>query len=477
MKTIMCILVFMLVHGRAVCDELYPISIFKDIAQDQNDYVNDDIEPPQGKSVVASPDVNWIINDIVVPYGFKKHKTKNEWESQPTFEGFLGTTKFNADGTNAEEFFKENNDWNTLKAKRTCLDLLYITAARYVLVTNILYEQSSAATFGKTSEAVFDTNIYAFTLEFALPFLFAKLPPAFVDGLEKKEDTVHFKMQELASAYYKVFKYDENNFFNTLVDGAKKVMGAAVPPVHLDKLNAWLKVFESLPVKLRVQDFSNGQALRTSHNAKYQELVGTMSKKGGYDETLLGTLARALMYAAEAYHTRGAIRHVVGGTQMKVVDMSPRSEKLSMNDLWVSMIENWGETNKEYSHCKTAPLVKCFLKMSKYMWRVFNAMRMINTRTAATGQSPPPIRFGQELGDPEALARMWLQYKKKGDTEIPSQIGPIKSFLTQFGCNQAVQNVNQPLPVACLTKMNDKVNDYNVKLAALAVVKPPKKGK
>ena len=266
--------------------------------------------------------------------------------SQPTFQGILGNKKFMADGTKALAFFKQNNDWNTMKATRSCLDLLYITAARYVLVTKILYEQSGykltpcvktadkkyeipdsgvcfpppygsttctsdydvgligrdagfltrkfndyfqAPTpngFGKPSEVVFDTNIYAFTLEFALPFMFLKLPQTFIGGVEVKEGLIDFKMQEVASAYYKVFKYDEYNFFDTLVTGAKNAMGKSV---QLDKLNYWLGIFQTLPVKLRVQDFSNvPETLRTRHNAKYQELVEKMSKNGGYDPELIG---------------------------------------------------------------------------------------------------------------------------------------------------------------------------------------------
>jgi len=59
-----------------------------------------------------------------------------------------------------------------------------------------------------------------------------------------------------------------------------------------------------------------------------------------------GDLAKALLYAAEALHTRGGIRHIVGVTQMKKLS----ADSLSTKDLWVSMIENWGEANKEYHH-------------------------------------------------------------------------------------------------------------------------------
>ena len=37
--------------------------------------------------------------------------------------------------------------------------------------------------FKLPSELVFDTNVYAFTLEFAMPSMFPKLPPQFTSGI------------------------------------------------------------------------------------------------------------------------------------------------------------------------------------------------------------------------------------------------------------------------------------------------------
>ena len=182
-----------------------------------------------------------------------------------------------------------------------------------------------------------------------------------------------------------------------------------------------------------------------------------------------GDLAKALIYAAEAYHTRGAIRHVVGGTQMRVIDTS-RSTPLSTNDLWVSMIENWGESNKEYNHCgQTTPLEECFLKMSKYMWRMFSAMKLVRNRL------PPEhrvglVHFGEKFADPEFAMQMWLDYKKQGKTAIPKHKASVKEFLRQFHCNAAV--FGKPFSPTCISKMNDKVNAYNVKLAGLVTDEP-----
>jgi len=180
----------------------------------------------------------------------------------------------------------------------------------------------------------------------------------------------------------------------------------------------------------------------------------------------IGDLAEALIYAAEAYHTRGAIRHVVGVTQMKIVTLKT---SLTTSDLWVSMIENWGEANKEYDHCRSIPLEECFLKMSKYMWRMFNAMRVIRENLPATVK-PGLVHFGEKFRDPEFAMKMWLDYKKQGKTAIPKYKSNVREFLAQFGCDEPV--FGQPFSPTCISKMNDKVNAYNKKLAGLVTDKP-----
>ena len=80
--------------------------------------------------------------EIVGPYGFKKDPQIDEWKQQPSFENDLGTAKFRKVALKALKFFKINIDWESSKNKKSCSNLLYMTAARYLLVTHILYEQS-----------------------------------------------------------------------------------------------------------------------------------------------------------------------------------------------------------------------------------------------------------------------------------------------------------------------------------------------
>lgn len=86
-----------------------------------------------------------------------------------------------------------------------------------------------------------------------------------------------------------------------------------------------------------------------------------------------------LLYAAEAYHSRGAIRYVVGGMHLKDENVKA---KLTLLDRWCTMLENWGDAMKEYKHANTGKETaeKKLIKMSKYLWRTWKSMTEISEK-------------------------------------------------------------------------------------------------
>lgn len=295
--------------------------------------------------------IKWIQKFVVKEYKFQENnKVKpSAWKKeggQPTFGAkVLSDKKFRETAEEVEYFFKNNINWQRTKKRFSPSDVLYLTAARYLLVTYILYKESPGRSlipceklsdgryqipaqgvcypvpygsaewssdydvgligtssgivtksfndyfkrnFYTPSELVFDTNIYAFTLEYAMPFMFEGLPKIFVESVTKIEGTVDFKMQELAGAYYKVYKYS-NSFFKTLKTRAQAVMASQSKM----KLDQWLKTFENCnnTVPLRLEDFKDLHAFRDEHNKVYQYLVEKMSLtmgKQGYQAALQG---------------------------------------------------------------------------------------------------------------------------------------------------------------------------------------------
>ena len=150
------------------------------------------------------------------------------------------------------------------------------------------YFQDGVNGFGKPSDLVFDVNVYAFTTAYAFPVNYVGLPYNFAKDVEESKKTVNFKMQELASAYFKVFKYNPA-FFGRMKTGA---LGAMRASESIIALNEWLEAFSKMnaKVKMRIEDFNNlPQQLRAAHNAEYQKRVKEMSQKGGYNAELLGS--------------------------------------------------------------------------------------------------------------------------------------------------------------------------------------------
>ena len=263
-------------------------------------------------------------------YNFEANKDGDEWISQPDFKDVLKTPEFEGKAAQVQAFFKVWNNWDETKKKFHKTKLLMITAARYLLVTNILYTQSSfpkltpcsksqegkyviplkgvcypapygsasyksdydvgligtdsgslterfndyfQTRFKKPSEFVFDTNVYAFTLEFAIPSMFINLPWNFQPQVTDYEKTDDFKIQELVSAYYKVFKYNEK-FAQHLVKKASAIISVDKRKKLLMK--KWRDQYATMRMSLAV--FKNPQELREVHNKEYGKIVTVMSQ-------------------------------------------------------------------------------------------------------------------------------------------------------------------------------------------------------
>ena len=299
---------------------------------------------------VDKRDITWM-DKIIEKYGFREQPGADMWTEQPSFERHLGKKKFKTFAKKAEKFFlkfKKNggkSPWELLQEVTEGHNniLLKITAARYLLVTHILWHVSGKKltackekrssytkipqsweipkhgvcfpkpygsatyksdydvgligkdsgtvtqefnsyfqkTFGIPSELVFDTNVYAFTLEFAMPAMFTSLPPSFTFGLHKLEQTKWYKMQELASAYYKVFKYNEVFFEEMKKEATDKIEDKMAKKM----LRIWLRTFKDMNKQVPLQQKNTPlDEFRLAHNKKYQEYLQSMSQgeTGGY---------------------------------------------------------------------------------------------------------------------------------------------------------------------------------------------------
>ena len=127
------------------------------------------------------------------------------------------------------------------------------------------------------------------------------------------------------------------------------------------------------------------------------------------------------------------------------------------------MIENWGEANKESKHCRNISVAKCLMKMSKYLSRMFDAMRVIRSSRLPKEDREGLLDFGT-IHDPEFVTDLLLRYRRSGDELSPAAYQFVELFLKKFACglNGNLSNFQSD----CLKKIQIEVNAYNKKLAA-----------
>ena len=106
------------------------------------------------------------------------------------------------------------------------------------------------------------------------------------------------------------------------------------------------------------------------------------------------------------------------------------------------------------------------------MWRMFSAMKFIRGRLP-TEKTDGLVEFdADDFSNPEYAAKVWMGYRKQGKREIPKNIDEVEQFFSQFDCDSVA--FGEKFSPACISKMNDKVNAYNVILAGLVTDKPGK---
>lgn len=257
--------------------------------------------------------IDWFQKCIVTYYCFQKDAKKASWVKQPSFEGELNKEHFKRAAEVARDFFI-GKKWKgpgglvpTWKPEDNCNKLLYITAARYVYVTFLLYEESDGKlepckvdpktkkvivhefacypapygsadctsdydvglvgpksgelagdfndkfeeVFAAPSEEIFDTNIYAFSLEYALPSMFDGLTDSFKKDLKEMEASDNYKMQDLTSALFKIKKYD-SDYYATLFGDLKNCKSANIFQIGAPKYQQYK---QGVPIVPRSRGF------------------------------------------------------------------------------------------------------------------------------------------------------------------------------------------------------------------------------
>ncbi|MDQ2686317.1 MAG: DUF4157 domain-containing protein, partial [Armatimonadota bacterium] len=107
-------------------------------------------------------------------------------------------------------------------------------------------------------------------------------------------------------------------------------------------------------------------------------------------------LGEAIFFAAEAYQSEGALKHVVAGLQGSDEEKAQALGSLSPGEILQSFNEQLGDFLKDIGHYthEGAPAGKIFYRSSKYLWRLFDAVNEMRTeRQGAERLLLPPLKF------------------------------------------------------------------------------------
>jgi len=115
-------------------------------------------------------------------------------------------------------------------------------------------------------------------------------------------------------------------------------------------------------------------------------------------------LGDAIFHASEAYHSEGAVNHVVAGLQGE--NAAAALAALKPEELRQSFNEQFGDFMKDAGHCADATDGRMFYRSSKYIYRMFDAVGLLGSRPETKAAI---TQFGEKFGwDP---AKMGVKVK------------------------------------------------------------------
>lgn len=170
-------------------------------------------------------------------------------------------------------------------------------------------------------------------------------------------------------------------------------------------------------------------------------------------------LGEACFYAAEAYHSEGAVKHIVAGVQGA---KNPDQKAAIMNSLkpehfLQSFNEQLGDFLKDLSHYANAPDGKIFYRSSKYLYRLFLAVAELRQYKLKKLQSLTIESKGAD------------EIAKDIDTQLVAIRKGNKKFDTENEKNQAaVDTMKEILGVQTASDLKVKIltmaQEFNVKV-------------
>lgn len=227
------------------------------------------------------------------------------------------------------------------------------------------------------------------------------------DGLDETEDleTAQF---ENASRLGEV----EHENSDKVLEESNKMYTAKMRKIR--EIEATVRELEQTKGQLNIfQKMGNG-IMSLVNKLMEKPDTGIQSQIDAKKTQIKQLLSQAIFFAAEAYNSEGAIKHVVAGiqgnklsdeekllpeeqqNQLKEQKRKEANAKLTLNHLQQSFNEQLGDFLKDFGHLSGASDGKFYIKSSKYVWRMLDAALIVKGRM---GEEFPDDQIKTALGD------------------------------------------------------------------------------
>ncbi len=164
--------------------------------------------------------------------------------------------------------------------------------------------------------------------------------------------------------------------------------------------------YKSMKKVRGIQALLRAERAKQPPNAVIVDSLSAQAKKAQSD---------AIFFAAEAYHSEGAVKHIVAGLQGD--DAGAALAGLTGGEFLQSLNEQFGDFLKDCAHYADAPAGKLFYRSSKYLYRMFDAAYQLRTRIQNEDACPWEVEHNQRFDAVASFVKGSLVALRKGSVE------------------------------------------------------------
>lgn len=184
-----------------------------------------------------------------------------------------------------------------------------------------------------------------------------------------------------------------------------------------------------------------------------EEATGNVEKAEALKAQAKKLMGTAIFFANEAYHSEGAVQHIVAGVQGSDEQKEEALAKLDPSTLLQSFNEQLGDFFKDLGHYSDKADGEIFYRSSKYLVRLLGAVDLVESKLR--GLKPPvelDLKWGNAKARGDAVNAVLYPLRKAADldpetrqTAAVAEVQRIFGVRTAAGLKQSIRKLSTEL--------------------------------